>query len=133
MLHVRNIVFLVLSVSAAARGDDWPQWRGPALNGISTEKNLPTKWSATENIAWKVPIPGKGHSSPIIVGERVFLTSALEDKGERLLLCLSRKDGSVLWQKVVLSAPLEKKHKFNNYASATPCSDGRGCTSRSWK
>src|SRR5688572_22160770 len=124
MRHVPNIALVVLCLAATAAAD-WPQWRGPRLNGVSEEKGLPTKWSATENVAWRVPIPGKGHSSPIVVGERIFITTALEDKGERLLLCLSRQDGGVLWQKLVLTAPLEKKHKFNNYASATPCSDGQ--------
>lgn len=124
---IRNslAVLLVLSLVASAHAADWPQWRGPTLDGHSAEKNLPTKWSASENIAWKAAIPGTGHSSPIVVGDRVFLTTCIEDKQQRVLLCLDRKTGKELWQQVAITAPLEKKHPFNNYASATPACDGQ--------
>jgi outer membrane protein assembly factor BamB len=105
--------------------ENWPGWRGPRGDGTSQEKELPLTWSATENVRWKTPIPGKGHSSPIVWGDRVFVTTCIEDKGERVLLCLDRRDGKVLWQRVVLKAPLEKKHRLNSYASATPVSDGK--------
>ena len=119
------ILPLLAMLVAPAGASDWPQWRGPALNGISQDTSPPTKWSATENVAWKTPIPGKGHSSPIIVGQKVFLTTAIEEKRQRVLMCLDKKTGEVLWQKDVLEAPLEKKHHLNNYASATPASDGQ--------
>ena len=116
-------LFLLLATTTAF-AEDWPQWRGPHLDGQSGEKNLPTKWSATENIAWKAPIPGIGHSSPIVVGDRVFLTTAMLKEQTRVLLCLDRKDGKILWQRDVVSSPLEPKHGLNSWASATPASDG---------
>src|SRR5437868_3029926 len=88
---------LILTFAAKARAEDWPQWRGPRFDGTSAETGIPTKWSATENIAWKTPIPGKGHSSPIIWGDRVFVTSAVKEEGKQLLLALDRKTGKILW------------------------------------
>jgi outer membrane protein assembly factor BamB len=104
--------------------EDWPQWRGPKLDGHSSERHLPLKWNAKENIAWKAPIPGIGHSSPIIVKDRVFLTTCLLKEQQRVLLCLDRQSGKILWQRDVLDAPLEPKHKLNSWASSTPASDG---------
>jgi outer membrane protein assembly factor BamB len=72
-----------------------------------------------------VPIPGKGYSSPVVWGERIFVTTCREDRGERVLLCLDRRTGRTLWEKVVLIAPLERKHGLNSYASATPATDGK--------
>ena len=110
---------------AAAVNTNWPMWRGPHGDGRSDESDVPTKWSATDNVAWKVPIPGKGHSSPVVWGDRIFVTTAVEPQNKRDLLCLDRKDGKVLWQKTVLTAPLEKKHVLNSFASATPATDGK--------
>jgi outer membrane protein assembly factor BamB len=107
------------------RAEDWPQWRGPRGDGTSLETNIPTHWSATENVRWKTPIPGKGHSSPVVWGDRIFLTTCVEGEEERMLLCLDRVSGNILWQHEVLKAPLEKKHKLNSYASATPATDGK--------
>jgi len=112
-------------VAASAAPEEWPSWRGPRGDGTSLETDVPLKWSATENVLWKVPVPGKGHSSPIVWGDRIFVTSCDEAKKERLLLCLDRREGKVLWQRVVLAAPLEKKNPLNSYASSTPATDGR--------
>jgi hypothetical protein len=130
LLFIGLLLHVCFAMSPARAGaapvtEDWPQWRGPRGDGSSLEKNLPTHWSATENIAWKTEIPGKGHSSPIVVGDKVFVTTCLEEQGERMLLCLSRKDGKLLWQKEVAHATLEHKNNLNSYASATPCSDGK--------
>ena len=105
--------------------ENWPGWRGPRGDGTSLEKNVPVRWSGTENIVWKVPIPGKGHASPIIWGDRIFVVTALEKQKQRVLLCLDRKRGKVLWQRMVLESPLERKHSLNTYASSTPVTDGR--------
>jgi outer membrane protein assembly factor BamB len=115
----------VLAVSISARSEDWPQWRGPRADGTSTETNLPTHWSATQNVKWSVPLPGKGHGSPIVVGQRIFLNTALENENQRALICLDRNDGHILWQREVLTAPLEKKNNLNSYASSTPACDGQ--------
>jgi outer membrane protein assembly factor BamB len=118
-------LFLLLLVPTLTLAEEWPGWRGPRGDGTSSEKSLPLRWNKTDNIAWKTPIPGKGHSSPVVWGERVFVTTCLEEQGQRVLLCLDRKCGKVLWQQVVLSARLEPKHPLNSYASSTPVSDGK--------
>jgi outer membrane protein assembly factor BamB len=121
----RLVTLLVLICSVSLRAEEWPMWRGPKGNGHSAESTLPVRWSKSENIAWKVSIPGKGHSSPIIWGDKIFLTTAIEDQQQRMLLCLSRTTGKPLWERQVLVAPLEQKHSLNNYASATPATDGQ--------
>jgi outer membrane protein assembly factor BamB len=115
--------FVVASFSFA-RGENWPGWRGPRGDGTSLEKNVPIHWNATSNVVWKVEVPGTGHASPIVWEDRVFIVTALSDTQERVLLCLDRKDGKTLWQKTVLTAPLEGKHRLNTFASSTPATDG---------
>lgn len=112
--------FLVMESSA----EDWPAWRGPRGDGTSLEQDIPTQWSATENIAWKTEIPGSGHASPIVFGDRVYLVTCVEDVEERQLLCLNRKTGEIVWTKTVIEAPLEAIHKLNSRASSTPATDG---------
>jgi outer membrane protein assembly factor BamB len=122
-----GFVLALLVLIPAARAEDWSGWRGPRGDGTSEESNVPTTWNGKtgENIAWKTRIPGVGHSSPIVWGERVFVASCLEETGDRVLVCLDRKDGRVLWQQTVLQAPLEKHHKLNSRASGTPATDGK--------
>lgn len=119
------ILFVFPGTSTAGETEEWPCWRGPRGDGTSLETNLPTQWSATGHIRWKTPIPGTGHSSPIVVGDKLFVTTALEKQGDRVLLCLNRADGRIVWRSMVLTAPLEGKHQLNSYASATPASDGK--------
>ena len=111
----------------AAETENWPMWRGPRGDGTSLEESIPTEWDGESgrNIAWNTPIPGTGHSSPIVWGERVFLVSCLDDTQERVLLSLDRSSGKILWQQTVLQAPLENKHQLNSYASGTPATDGK--------
>ena len=96
-------LFLVLSFSLSA--ENWPGWRGPRGDGSSQEKNVPTRWSPTENIAWKQAIPGKGHSSPVIWKDQIFLLACLAEKEERVLLCLDRRTGKTIWQSSILKTP----------------------------
>lgn len=110
---------------AAAPAEEWPGWRGPRGDGTSHEMGVPTHWTQTENVRWRTPVPGKGHSSPVVWGDRVFLTTCEEKEGKRELLCLDRRNGKMLWEKVLLQATLEKKHNLNSYASSTPVTDGR--------
>src|SRR4051794_12999112 len=114
-----------LSLLAPLAAEEWPGWRGPCGDGTSREANVPVKWSATDNVHWKVPVPGVGHSSPVVWGDRVFLTTCLEKDQKRVLLCLDRRGGKTLWQREVLSAALEPKHHLNSFASSTPVTDGR--------
>lgn len=118
-----GLAFIVLA-SGQTFAENWPAWRGPRGDGTSLEKDVPVNWSATENIVWKVPIPGKGHASPIVWGDRIFVVTAIEELNQRVLLCLDRANGKTLWQRVVLDAPLEKLHTLNSRASSTPATDG---------
>src|SRR5690349_6107884 len=101
--HCRSLVLLVAlaALPSPARADNWPAWRGAEGIGRCAERDLPVKWSADENVRWKVKLPGPGNSTPIIWGERVFLTQATDGGRKRGLLCLSRRDGKTLWHKVV--------------------------------
>jgi hypothetical protein len=126
MSKIRLLVLLSLGpLGNSARAEDWPCWRGRRGDGTSLETNVPIRWSASENIVWKAPIPGVGHSSPIVSGDCIFLTTALLDQKERVLLCLDRHTGRVKWQQSVLSSPLERKHNLNSYSSGTPAADGQ--------
>lgn len=115
---------LMSGLSDAALAENWPGWRGPRGDGTSQEKNVPVKWSDTQNIAWKIPLPGKGHASPIVWGRRIFVVTAGKEQKQRILICLDRKDGKILWQRVVIEAPLERINRLNSYASSTPATDG---------
>ncbi|MBX9679079.1 MAG: PQQ-like beta-propeller repeat protein [Gemmataceae bacterium] len=121
----RLAIALVFVSASLTYAEDWPSWRGPRLDGASAETDVPLEWSANKNIAWKTPIPGVGHSSPIVHGDRVFLTTCLPKDEKRVLLCLDRKTGTILWDREVVKSVLEPKHGLNSYASATPATDGK--------
>lgn len=106
-----------------ARGENWPQWRGAKHNGISGEANIPTKWSKTENIAWRLPLPGPGGATPVVWGERVFLTSVDKGSGDLLLLCIGT-DGKEKWRQVMSSGNQDVRGDEGNSASNSPCTDG---------
>jgi outer membrane protein assembly factor BamB len=116
-----------LLLATSAQAENWPGWRGPRGDGSSHEPSLPTEWDGAsgKNIAWKTPIPGKGHASPIVWEDSIFLVSCLKEKKERILLRLDRKSGQVIWQKTVVKSLLESKHNLNSYASSTPATDGK--------
>ena len=78
---------------------DWPWWRGPTFDGIAEDQKVPHHWSETENIVWKVPLPGIGHGSPIVVDDRIFLPTANDQDQTMSLLCLDRESGKLLWDK----------------------------------
>jgi len=113
-----------LLTTVLAHAENWPQWRGPRLDGTSAETNVPIHWSATSNVLWKTELPGLGHASPIVFGNRVFTVSAVPQSEERLLLAVDRDSGKIVWQQSVLKSPLEKKHSLNSHASSTPACDG---------
>ncbi len=115
----------ILFFGAVGWSEYWPCWRGPRGDGTSLETAVPVRWTPTENVQWKTPIPGKGHASPIVWDDRIFLVSALNDIKQRILICIDAKNGSVLWQKEVITAPLERLHTLNTHASSTPATDGK--------
>jgi outer membrane protein assembly factor BamB len=109
-----------LFVSAA----NWPGWRGPNGTGISHEKTLPLKWSTNESVRWRVDLPGRGNSSPIVWGDRVFVTQAVSADNRRTLMCFDRASGKLLWQSGVTYAEREQTQRDNPYCAATPVTDG---------
>lgn len=117
---LRAVVLIILSCMAV-NAENWPQWRGPELKGTSLEKGLPTRWSATENIAWRLELPGWSGSTPIIWGERVFLHVA--DGDDLFLWCADRKQGTVLWKKRLGGGNV--KMRKHNMSSPSPVTDGK--------
>lgn len=115
---------LLLALAAACYPADWPAWRGPDGLGVSGEKSVPTFWTKTENVRWRVDLPEPGNSTPVVWGDRVFLTQALKQQNRRTLMCFDRASGKLLWQSGVTHAESEPTHSTNPYASASPATDG---------
>jgi outer membrane protein assembly factor BamB len=137
--------------AALKRSDQWPQWRGPDATGVAPAGDPPVEWDQSRNLKWKVSIPGRGKSSPVIWGNRIFLTAAIdtgkvvedaakpEDQPKRIfgitfpntifrfvVLCLDRESGQVLWERTATEElPNEGHHGDNSHASASPTTDGR--------
>lgn len=151
---VTILAFPLPEVDAFGGESNWPQWRGPESQGISSEKNLPVEWSATKNIKWKTPIAGRGHSSPIVWGKKIFLTTSVEgpvipgakppkhiigneefvhpdwagsDRSYTFkVICLDSDTGKTLWDKTAYEGRVyDHRHRKNTYASPTPATDGR--------
>jgi outer membrane protein assembly factor BamB len=147
-------VSLGIAATATSFAGNWPQWRGPDGSGISTEKNLPAEWSTTKNIKWKTPIEGRGHSSPIVWGNKIFLTTAIEGdvvpgakaarhvmdnkdfvhpdsigankKHTFKVIAIDRDNGKVLWQSTAWEGtPYDDRHRKSSYAASTPATDGK--------
>ena len=150
-----RLLFCAFVISQIARASDpggWPQWRGPDWNGIA-HGDAPLKWSGTENIKWKADIPGRGFSSPVIWGDRIFVTTSLPtsvptpsadpapqgrrggfggSRGPQLeqklvVMCIDRKTGKVLWQREPkIATPHEGYHpQYGSFASNSPVTDGK--------
>lgn len=126
-------MFLALAVlSNATNAEDWRQFRGPGSNGIVQDIKLPEVWGMDSNIKWKVTVPGEGWSAPIVVGQKVFVTTAVttDQKNKNsehkwMVLCLDAMSGKVLWSKEsIKSKPRLGTHRDNTYASETPVTDG---------
>jgi outer membrane protein assembly factor BamB len=148
------LIPILFAALALAGSDDWPGWRGPTANGISPLKNVPSTWSADRNVAWKTPLEGRGLSSPVVWGDRIFLTADIEGdpvegavppkhsiRGEPFrhpdstgmnrkhilkVMSFDAKSGKKLWEQTAYDGPVaDEIHKFNSYASATPVTDGK--------
>jgi len=116
---IRVICLAALVISSAA-AENWPQWRGPGLNGISDEPNLPVRWTRDENVAWKLPLPSWSGATPIIWGNRIFLNVA--EKEDLSLWCVDRAQGAVLWKKHLADGNF--KIGKQNMSSPSPVTDG---------
>ncbi len=108
---------------ASASAENWPQWRGPRNDGTSTHGPIPIRWSATENVKWKTPLPGQGGATPIVWGDRIFLTSA--DGDDLVLISLSAADGKELWRQKVTGGNQDARAGEGNSASPSPSTDGK--------
>ncbi|HXG09173.1 MAG TPA: PQQ-binding-like beta-propeller repeat protein [Gemmataceae bacterium] len=103
---------------------NWPRFRGPNGTGTAPDLDVPIRWNERENILWKTALPGPGNSSPVVWGDHIFLQSSTPDARERMLLCLSARDGKILWSRTVPGAPFKKLNPRNTHASSTPAADG---------
>jgi len=122
---VYRVTLLCLAIPALTRAADWPQFRGPTQQGISTERNLPLTWGERENIAWKTELPGLGWSSPSIAGTQIWLTTALEDGHSLRALCVDRDSGRLIHDMEVFQKENPGSiHRKNSHASPTPLIEG---------
>jgi outer membrane protein assembly factor BamB len=139
-------VILIIASFSLAYAENWPSWRGPGSLGISSETGIPSKWDLSKNIKWKVEVPGLGHSSPIVWGDRIFVTTAVNrnpaeesfqkgfpmvsrkpDTGDIAwkVLCFDKETGKLLWEKTATARkPVNDRHIKNSYASQSPVTDG---------
>src|SRR6266850_3858704 len=124
------VFFVFVFVFSCLRGlglaENWPQWRGPSLNGLSAEKNLPSRWSTTDNVAWKLPLPAWSGSTPIVWGDRVFLNVAddlkVRDRDNLHLWCIDRTTGTPLWKKPLGGGNHQERKQ--NMSTPSPVTDG---------
>jgi len=142
---LRPVLICSLCAGVLAAADAWPQFRGPAA-GIADDKELPETWSATENVAWKTDIPGRGWSSPVVAADRIYLSSVIAtapeeapkkglyyggnremapaDEHRWMVYCIDWKTGKLLWEREVHRGNAPSRHLKNSYASETPVTDG---------
>ena len=157
-MHPTRLFALTIVGACAASavlfaGENWPQWRGPAGQGVSSEKNIPAEWAPDKNIVWKTALPGSGHSSPVIWGDRIFLTTAIEGEavpgakavehkvdGKEFVhpdsvaadrkhvlkvLALDAKSGKLLWEHTAYEGTVyDARHRKSSFASPTAVTDG---------
>ena len=123
-LQLTTLVTVVV-ISIPASAGNWPAWRGPTATGISNETGLPTTWSGSDNIDWKVPLPEPGNSTPIIWGDRLFLTQSVDGGKRRALMAFNRHTGAVEWQQEVTCDVEETTHRQNPPCSASAVTDGK--------
>jgi outer membrane protein assembly factor BamB len=119
-----------LALLPALAADNWPRFRGPNGAGTSADKDIPVQWTAAD-VLWKVSLPGRGNSSPVVWDDKIFVQSASADGKERFLLCLGLADGKTLWSKS-LSGSRGVIHKKNTLASSTPATDGERVYALFW-
>ena len=157
MTHTMRIVFTAAALAigaATTSAENWPQWRGPGGLGVSGEKQLPTEWAPDKNILWKTELPGTGHSSPIVWGDRIYLTSVIEGEpipghkptphtlgGQPFIhpdsvagnlkhtfkvLALDARTGKIVWEHTPYSGPVyDARHRKSSFAGPTAATDGK--------
>lgn len=125
-LLLASVVISCLAAALPAAGDDWPQFRGPDGQGHAAARDLPTTWNETQNVRWKTPIAGLGWSSPVVVGEQIWLTTAIAEQGSLRAVCVDRNSGQVVHDvEVFRRDDLGRIASKNSHASPTPVVEGR--------
>jgi outer membrane protein assembly factor BamB len=137
LVSMNHLTGLLLFATGSAFALNWPEWRGPQRTGVTADTNLPIHWSTNENVRWRTALPARGNSTPIVWGNRVFITQAVEARStgpstskapregsRRSVLCLDRGNGKVLWESGVKAAADEPTHQDNPYCSGSPATDG---------
>ena len=119
-----RIISLAVCFLSVASAENWPGFRGPTRQGVSSETNLPLQWSQGSNVLWKTPTTGSAWSSPIVWGDRIFLTTAEDGGSSCHVLSLDARTGTVVWDKHVFDQQTLTKRRQNSYASPTPVTDG---------
>lgn len=151
VLSVLAGLLATMAQAEPADGKNWPQWRGPECNGFAPNANPPIKWDDKTNVKWKTPIPGKGTSTPVVWGDKLFLLTAIDTRKpadpkdippvdpkfetktkppttyhQYVVLCLDRATGKILWQQVAAEqVPHEGRHETHSYAAFSPVTDGK--------
>lgn len=120
---IRILCVTLVAVSIARADSNWPRWRGPLQDGHSTEAGFAHKWDDS-NVKWSAELPGNGQSSPVIWEHRIFLTAALDGGRERVVFCVDRTNGKILWETNVWKGDPEPTHKMNGWATPTCVTDG---------
>ena len=115
-----------LGLVVALPASNWPSWRGDlAGSGIVSDNSVPLKWDRKKNITWRAPLPDRGNSSPIIWGDKLFITQATAADKRRSVMCFNKLTGTMLWQKGLIYNKKEMTHQTNPYCSGSPVTDGR--------
>ena len=127
MRHILSVlVTLMLAAASSVQAGNWPQWRGPFFNGSTDEKNLPSTWSQTDNVAWTADLAGVAASTPIVWEQYVFLTGVDAARNTLQALCFARADGKLLWKQDVAKGI--RQDNRSNFASSSPVTDGKNVT-----
>ena len=119
------MVAFVAGLAFSAKAGNWPSWRGDvAGSGIVRGEKIPLEWGTKKNVRWRVPLPDRGNSSPIVWGDKVFITQSTDDDKRRTVMCFDKRTGELLWRSGVTYTKAEKTHKTNPYCSGSPETDG---------
>lgn len=120
-----GVLIALLLTTHSLHAENWPAWRGTDGRAVSSDRNLPVKWSGSENILWKTPLPEAGNSTPIVWEERVFITQAFDGGKTRSLICFDRATGKKLWQHDIAYPHKETANRQNPFCSGSPTTDGK--------
>lgn len=120
----RKVALALLVSTVWVNGENWTEWRGPRGDGVVADSSFARQWSASENVLWKAELPDAGNSSPVIWGDRVFVTPAEDGGRNRSLICFDRSNGSLLWKRSVIYEKDDPTHATNPWCAATPATDG---------